>query len=192
MCVHPHETFCTSCPAFSMWSSEKRPVLNKQSVSCLFLHQIVNDRNSYVRVQIWWNVRWSWIVQTLLSVPFFWRTKKSIWCKLTGFGSGLFDFLFLSSCNKVLCSELIFFAVPTRGFGFTFRPVTELISDDRRGTAEVNNEKLAELDDGWSLVFTEAGWFTRASSEVRGKSHGLKMFLSQGKRPVTQKPLATI
>jgi hypothetical protein len=40
------------------------------------------------------------------------------------------------------------FAVPPRGFGFRFRLGTELISDDWRGTAEVNGEKLAELDDG--------------------------------------------
>jgi hypothetical protein len=29
-----------------------------------------------------------------------------------------------------------------------FRLGTELMSDDRRGTAEVNSKKLAELDDG--------------------------------------------
>jgi hypothetical protein len=37
-----------------------------------------------------------------------------------------------------------------------------LISDDWRGTTEVNGKKLAELDDGRLLVFTEAGWFTGA------------------------------
>jgi len=59
----------------------------------------------------------------------------------------------------------------------------------------VNGEKLAELNDGPSLVFTKAGWFRGAasvSSEARGKSCGLKMFLSQGKRPVAGKPLAAI
>jgi hypothetical protein len=62
--------------------------------------------------------------------------------------SGLFDFLFLSCFNKLFESELTFFAVPPRGFGFTFRLGTCLISDYRRGTAKVNGEKLAELDDG--------------------------------------------
>jgi hypothetical protein len=50
----------------------------------------------------------------------------------------------------------------------------------------VNGEKLAELDDGWLLVFTEAGWFTGKAcvcSEDRGKSYDLKMFLSQENRP---------
>jgi hypothetical protein len=59
----------------------------------------------------------------------------------------------------------------------------------------VKGEKLAELDDGLSQVFTEVVWFTGAacvSSEDRGKSCGLKMFLSQGKRPVARKPLAAI
>jgi len=59
----------------------------------------------------------------------------------------------------------------------------------------VNGEKLAELNDGRSLVFIKAGWFTRVasvSSEARGKSCGLKMFWSQGKRPVAQLPLATV
>jgi hypothetical protein len=32
----------------------------------------------------------------------------------------------------------------------------------------------------------------RIQTKNRGKSYGLKMFLSQGKRPVAQKPLATI
>jgi hypothetical protein len=43
---------------------------------------------------------------------------------------------------------VIFFADTPRGFGFTFRLGTELISDDRRGRAAVNDEKLTELDDG--------------------------------------------
>ena len=41
----------------------------------------------------------------------------------------------------------------------------------------------------------KVGWFTGAasvSSEVRGKLCGLKMFLSQGMRPVTWQPLAVI
>jgi hypothetical protein len=44
--------------------------------------------------------------------------------------------------------EVIFLAVPPRGFGFRFRLGTALISDDRRFSAEVNGEKLAELNDG--------------------------------------------
>jgi len=59
----------------------------------------------------------------------------------------------------------------------------------------VNGEKLAELNDGLSLVYTNAGWFTGAaslSSEDRGKSYGLKMFLSQGQRAVALNPLAAI
>jgi len=43
---------------------------------------------------------------------------------------------------------VIFFAVPPRGFGFRFRLGTGLISDDQRASAEVNGEKLAELNDG--------------------------------------------
>jgi hypothetical protein len=43
---------------------------------------------------------------------------------------------------------VIFFAIPPRGFGISLRLGTELLSDDRRGTAVVNGEKLAELDDG--------------------------------------------
>jgi len=75
-------------------------------------------------------------------------------------------------------------AVPPRGFGFRFRLGTGLISDDRRTSAEVNGEELAELNDGGSLVFTKAGWFRGAaslSSEARRKSCGLKMFFSQGR-----------
>jgi len=59
----------------------------------------------------------------------------------------------------------------------------------------VNGKKLSELNDGWSLVFTKAGWFTgpaSVSSEARGKSCGLKMLSSQGKSSVARKPLAAI
>ena len=62
-------------------------------------------------------------------------------------------------------------------------------------SAEVNGEKWTELNDGWSLVFTKAGWFTGAASvfsEARGKSCDLKIFLSQGKMPAARKPLASI
>jgi hypothetical protein len=57
-----------------------------------------------------------------------------------------------------------------------------------------NGEKL-ELNDGSSLVFTKAGWFTGAVSvfpDARRKSCGLKMFMSQGKRPVARQPLAAV
>jgi hypothetical protein len=57
----------------------------------------------------------------------------------------------------------------------------------------VKSEKLEELNNGWSLVFTKPGWFTGAayvSSKTRRKSCGLKMILSQRKRPVVRKPLA--
>jgi hypothetical protein len=43
---------------------------------------------------------------------------------------------------------VILFAVLSRQFAFTFRLGTELISGDRRGTAEVSGEKVVELDDG--------------------------------------------
>jgi uncharacterized protein (DUF1499 family) len=59
----------------------------------------------------------------------------------------------------------------------------------------VNSKKLAELDVDRLLVFTTAGCFTRVacvSSQDGEKSYGLKMFLSQGERPVARKPLATI
>jgi len=55
--------------------------------------------------------------------------------------------------------------------------------------------KKSELNDGRALVFTKAGWFTGAasvSSEARGKSWGLKMFLSQAKRSAARKPLPAI
>jgi hypothetical protein len=50
------------------------------------------------------------------------------------------------------------------------------------------------MADRW-YVFTEAGWFTGAacvSTEDRGRSYGLKMFISQGKRSVVRKPLTAI
>jgi hypothetical protein len=48
----------------------------------------------------------------------------------------------------VLRGELIFFVVPPRIFGCSFRLGTRLISDARRASAEVNGEKLEELNDG--------------------------------------------
>jgi len=65
----------------------------------------------------------------------------------------------LSCLNKYFVL-VILFAVPPRGFGFRIRLGTGLISDDRRASAEVNGEKLAELNDDWSLAFIKAGWFT--------------------------------
>jgi hypothetical protein len=56
----------------------------------------------------------------------------------------------------------------------------------------VNGEKLEELKDGRSLVFTKAGWFTGTATvfpEVKRKSRGLNVFLSKGKRLVARKPL---
>jgi len=110
--------------------------------------------------------------------------------------SDLFYLFFLSCFNKFFIRWTRYFlCCSTTRISFRFRLGTGLISDDRRASAEVNGEKLAELNDGRSLVFTKAGWFTRAASlsfEDRGKSYGLKMFLSQGKRPVARKPLATI
>jgi hypothetical protein len=38
--------------------------------------------------------------------------------------------------------------MPPREFGFMFMLVTELISEDWRGTPDVNGEKLAEQDNG--------------------------------------------
>ena len=146
---------------------------------------------------MWRSVIWSWIPPNP-SLPSFWRTKKSIRPRSTDFGfSGLFYHLFLSCLNNffVRRTRYFFFAVPPRGFGFRFGLGTGLISDYQRASAEVNGEKLPELNDAWSLVFTKAGWFTGAtslSSEDRGKSYGRKMFLSQGKRPVARNSLATI
>jgi hypothetical protein len=49
---------------------------------------------------------------------------------------------------------VIFFAVPPQGFGLRIRLGTRLIYDDLRASAEVNGEKLLELNEGWPLVFT--------------------------------------
>jgi len=42
-------------------------------------------------------------------------------------------------------------------FGCRFRLSTGLISDARKASAEMNGEKLAELNDGGSLVFNKTG-----------------------------------
>jgi hypothetical protein len=50
--------------------------------------------------------------------------------------------------GELIIIIIIIIALPSRGFGFRFRIGTEMISDDRRGTAEGNGEELAELDNG--------------------------------------------
>ena len=63
---------------------------------------------------------------------------------------------------------------------------TALISDGQRASAVVNGEKLAQMNNARSMVFTITGPFTGASSvssETRGNSCGLNMFLSQGLLP---------
>jgi len=60
---------------------------------------------------------------------------------------------------------------------------TALISDGHRASAVVNGEKLAQLNDDRSMVFTITGPLTGGSyepSEIRGESCGLNIFLSQG------------
>jgi hypothetical protein len=60
---------------------------------------------------------------------------------------------------------------------------TRLIPEARTASVEVNGEKREELNNGFSLVFTKAGWFTGTASvsyETRTKSCGPKMILSQG------------
>jgi len=64
---------------------------------------------------------------------------------------------------------------------------TALVSGARTASEVVNGEKLAELNDGRSMVFTKAGRFTgesSVSSETRGNSCGLNMFLSQELLPI--------
>jgi len=75
-----------------------------------------------------------------------------------------------------------------------FRLGTWLITDAWRASIEVNGEKLAEQNNGWSLVFNkqDGSHEQDVSSEGRGKSSGLEMFLSQGNRPVARKTLANI
>jgi hypothetical protein len=48
------------------------------------------------------------------------------------------------------------------------------------------------MADRWFLSKQDGSQEQHFPSEDRGKSYGLKMFLSQGKRPVAQKPLAAI
>jgi len=187
--VCAHLKYFAHCIHISpLWSSEKRPIRNTQSAS-FSSSSVESSAKGTVRSVSESDGLLNGVgsQQTTL-FHLFWRTKKNIRRKLIGFGfSGLFDFLFLSGPNKISVRLTHFFTVPTRGIGCRLRLGTGLMSDARRASAEVNGEKLAELNDGWSLVFTKAGWFTGAasvSSEARGKSCGLKMFLSQGNRPV--------
>jgi len=100
-CVRASETFCTSNLVFStvvFW--ETTSTEHTFSVLLLVFCQIVSKRNSQVSVRIWWSVRRSWIPANPF-LPSFWRTKKNIRRKLTGFGfSGLLYFPFLSCLNK--------------------------------------------------------------------------------------------
>ena len=140
----------------------------EHTISVLFLisfRPIVSERNSSVNFRMWWSVRRRWIPANH-STPSFWRTKKSIRPRWTGFGfSGLFYLLFLSCLNKIFIRWTRYFlCCSITRIGFRFRLGTALISDDRITSAEVNGEKLVELNDSWSLIFTKAGWFTGAAS----------------------------
>ena len=167
----------------TLWSSEKRAVQSTQSASCSF-SSVESSAKGTVR-SVSESDGLSDEVgsrQTTLFRPFE-GPRRAFVAKRFVFGfSVLFDFLFLSCPNKISVRWThYFFTVPPRGFGCRFRLGTQLISDARRASAEVNGEKLAKLNDGWSPVFTKAGWFTGAASvstEARGKSCGLKM--SQG------------
>jgi len=104
-------------------------------------------------------------------------------------------FFSVSSTNFRFSELVIFCAVLPQVCGCGFRPDRGLISDVRRASAEVYGEKVTELSNGLSLVFTKAKWFTGAasvSSEARINSCVLNMFLSDGKRPVARQPLASI
>jgi hypothetical protein len=101
-CVCPSPVIRPSYPLFSIVVF-RETTSSEHTISVLFLilfSRIVNESNSYFRVRIWRSVRRSWIPVNR-SVPSFWRTKKSIRRKPSGFGfSGLLDFLFLS-CLKI-------------------------------------------------------------------------------------------
>jgi hypothetical protein len=89
---------------------EKASTVHTLSVF-FFLHRIFIERNSLVSVRIWRSVRRSWIPANL-SLPSFWRTKKSIRRKPTGFGfSGLFDFLFSLLPQQIFCKENSLFSL---------------------------------------------------------------------------------
>jgi len=84
-------------------------------------------------------------------------------------------------------NSLYFFVVPPHEFGCWIMLRTALIADARRASAVVNGEKLEQLNDGKSMVFTVAARFTGASSvspEARGEKCGLKKFLSQELLPI--------
>ena len=195
--MRPSEIFRTSQTFFSIvvFGGTTSTILKISVLFLIFFNRIVSERNGQVSVLIWWSVRRSWIPANP-SLPSFWRTKKSIRRKPIGVGfSSLFYFLFL------ICHNNFFFVrwtpppVPPRGFVCRFRLGTGLASDDRGASEEVNSETLVDMNDGWSLVFTKAGWFTGAASvfsQTRRKSCGRKKLLSQRKRPVSRKPLTSI
>ena len=150
-------TQSASCPASSVESSAKRSARSVSETARVGSRQTLLFRH-------------------------FWKTKNSIRRKPDGFGfSGLFDYRLMSCPNKLLYGKFVIFsAVSLWVFGCRFKLCTRLTPDARRIPAEVNGEILTEPNDGWSLVFTKARWFTVAvsvSSEARGKSCGLKMFL---------------
>ena len=96
--------------------------------------------------------------------------------------------LFSELPNKFLLDVLIiYFTDPPHEFDCWIMLATAVVSDVRRASSVVNGEKLAELNDGRSTAFTIAGRFTGASSvssENRGNSCGLNMFLSQDLLPI--------
>jgi len=181
-----------------LWSSDKQPVQNTQSASFSSSSSVESSAKVTVRsLSEYYEVSDGvWSRQTLLFRLFegprrAFDANQLVWNLVVRF-----IFFFWVASTSFLQGELcILFAVPPRGFGCRFRLGTAPISDVRRASAEVNGEKSAELNDGWQLVFTKAGWCAGASSlfsEDRGKSYGLKVFLSQGKKPVTRKPLGAI
>jgi len=131
------------------------------------------------------------------SLPSVWRTKKGIRRKSIDFGfSGLFDFLFLRCPYKFsvrwtryfLCCSTTSIWLLVQAWHRADIYCSESLRRSERW-------KLTEVNSGWSLVFINVGWFTGAtsvSSDARGKSCVLKMFLSQWKRPVARQPLAVI
>jgi len=101
-CVHPSDTFRTvfSIVVFRQTTSTEHRI---SVLVFIVFRRIVSKRNSYVSVQISWSVRRSWIPANH-SLPSFWRTRKLIRHRLTGFGiSGLFYRLFLSCLNNFFC-----------------------------------------------------------------------------------------
>jgi hypothetical protein len=161
---------------------------SEHTISVLFLVffcRIISDKTNYFGVRRRWSVRRRWIPANV-SPPSFWRTKKSIRCKPSGFAlSGLFEFLFLS-CLNILPVRWTrhFLCCSTTRVWIYFRLGKGLMSDTRETSVEVNGENLEEMNDGWSLVLTKTGWFTGAAfifPDALRKSCGLNMYMSPGK-----------